>query len=204
MALSEPDRAFFDELRAAAPVVLDEAVWARVVAAYTEPQRRYHGLEHLAEMSRAWRGVAAGPGWRAPRSSFLALLFHDLVYDPRATDNEARSAAALRESFGDEAAARMVEATAAHAEAAPGDDDLAHLLDCDLAILGADPARFARYEAQVAEEYAFLPAEAWRAGRGAFLDKMIASPRIFRSRLFHDRLDAAARRNLVAARRALG
>lgn len=42
-------------------------------------------------------------------------------------------------------------------DAEPEGDDARRLVDIDLAILGADPARFAEYDAQVREEYRWVP-----------------------------------------------
>jgi predicted metal-dependent HD superfamily phosphohydrolase/AcrR family transcriptional regulator len=199
------DRVWWDTLVRASPVDLPASAWSVIAAGYTAPGRHYHTLEHLAEMARGWREVAAGPGWADPRASWLALLFHDVVYDVAGApgDNEDRSAAMLEALVPDaSAAARLVRLTATHgkAEGAALDADAAHFLDCDVAILGAPPARFARYEAQIAAEYApLVPLAAYRAGRRAFLARMLTLPRIFRSDRFHQRLEARARANLADA-----
>src|SRR3954466_1141667 len=61
-----------------------------LAAAYSAPARHYHNLEHLAEMF----GVADRLALETddPGAVRLAVWFHDAVYDPRANDNEARSA----------------------------------------------------------------------------------------------------------------
>lgn len=68
-----------------------------------------------------------------------------------------------------------------------------------MAIVGAAPDAFDRYDAAIRREYAAVPADAYRAGRRAFLASVLARPRIFFSALLHDRLDAAARANLARA-----
>src|SRR5262245_19242521 len=62
-----------------------------LVAAYSEPARHYHNLEHLGEMFR----VASRLATHADDATAvqLAIWFHDAIYDPRGKDNEARSAA---------------------------------------------------------------------------------------------------------------
>ena len=189
-------------LRQQSPVALTDKIWLRLADSYQQPHRHYHSLQHLQEMAQHWARVAADPGWKDPRSTWLALLFHDVVYDPMASpgQNEAQSAALLATLLPHtEVAQRLIQLTATHGTAAAEtlDGDAALFLDCDLAILGAEPERFAEYERQIAAEYVpFVGAEAFQLGRAAFLQKLRDQPRLFHSALFHGRLDAAARRNL--------
>src|SRR4030042_1627249 len=74
------------------------AVFADLDRRYREPGRFYHTWEHVAECL-ADRD-AAHDLCDTPAEVELALWFHDAVYDPRASDNEARSAALLREAAG--------------------------------------------------------------------------------------------------------
>jgi len=202
-------RLWWDAVVAASPVELPDSTWSAIAAAYTLSNRHYHSLEHLAEMARAWREVAEGPGWQDPVAAWIALLFHDAVQDrvgPPGSD-EQRSAALLcalvpASVLPDPGpAAALVRLTATHGHPPEGlAADAAHFLDCDMAILGASPARFARYERQIAAEYApVVPLELFRVGRRAFLEALARSPRIFHSDHFHARLEARARANLAAA-----
>lgn len=192
--------------RPALPPALDEE--AR--AAMRSPGRAYHDEAHLDEVLERFDEVAAEVGWSRPAEVLVALLFHDAVYRPGATDNEARSAALARSALGRhvphgavdvERVAALIELTARHALLSPADVDAeaALFLDCDMAILGAEPARYQAYERGVAMEYQAVPADLFRAGRQAFLERLLAAPRIFLSPHFHARLDAAARANLAAA-----
>jgi predicted metal-dependent HD superfamily phosphohydrolase len=191
------------------PLTVPPAIGAELLALYREPHRAYHNDTHIAELL-GWFDIVAeapGAGWRAPRDVVAAMLFHDAIYTPGAKDNEARSAALARAhaaSLGVDAAhvAQLIELTARHgaldASELP-DADAAHFLDCDTAILGADPAAFDRYDAAIRSEYGFVPDAAYRTGRRGFLAGMLARPRIFFSALFHTRLDAIARANLARA-----
>jgi predicted metal-dependent HD superfamily phosphohydrolase len=149
-------------------------------------------------------------GWTHPKSAFLALLFHDAVYVAGAPDNEAKSAELARETIErtmpraaiDTArVAHLIELTARHGKLTPAsvDPDAALFLDCDLAILGADPATFDAYDAAIATEYPHVPENLYRAGRRAFLEGLLGMRRIFLSDFFHGRYDGAARANLARA-----
>ena len=187
--------------------------WAELEAMYASPPRRYHTFEHVQEVLVWYDEVAAGPRWKRPGEALCAVLFHDAVYRCGAPDNEARSAAAARAALarwlpaidGDRVAA-LIELTARHGELTEGivDRDAALFLDCDMAILGAAPHEYRRYAHLVAEEWApVLPAVAYRAGRRAFLERLLAQGAIYLSDMFHQRLEASARANIAAELAAL-
>lgn len=169
--------------------------------AWREPQRHYHSLQHLSEcldLLRAHRALA-----ERPHELVLALWFHDAIYDPRAKDNEARSAdwarQALSEASADPAATARIHAlildTAHAAEPAPGDPSL--LVDIDLAILGAAPERFAEYERQVRAEYAWVPGFLYRYKRRQLLREFAKREPLYRTPAMRARLEAQARINLA-------
>ncbi|MBX3162595.1 MAG: hypothetical protein KF773_41925 [Deltaproteobacteria bacterium] len=169
--------------------------------AYGEPHRAYHTAAHIAEVLRWFDVVADEAGWDDPLAAYQAILFHDVVYDATRGDNEARSAEiAARVGGAGARACELILLTAKHGSLeAVADRDTAHFLDADTAILGAPPADFDAYDAAIRVEYRHVPDDLYRAGRGAFLAKMRARPRIFFSELFHARLDARARENLDRA-----
>ena len=49
-------------------------------------------------------------------------------------------------------------------------------IEADLAILGADPSDYDAYVNGVRAEYAHVPDAAWRTGRSAVLEGLLASP----------------------------
>jgi predicted metal-dependent HD superfamily phosphohydrolase len=171
---------------------------------YAEPHRAYHDQHHIEALARLYREVEAGPGWRVPVEVKLALLFHDAVYQPGRPDNEARSAELARERLAGcgvdvERVAAMVRATKTHDHLDdPGDHDLAHLLDADMAILGAEPERYATYLDQLRREFAAVPEPLFRRGRRAFVEAQLARPALFHTPYFAARYEARARANLEA------
>ena len=177
----------------------------RLVSAHEEPHRHYHTLEHVGEVLRvAGRLASSSPGTVA-----LAAWFHDAVYDPTRHDNEERSAElAARElttlgldSAVVDAVARLVRATAHLGDGeAPADADGRALLDADLAILGASPARYERYARDIRREYAHVGDGDYARGRVAVLERFLARPWLYFDARMVLEGDGPARANLAAER----
>lgn len=138
---------------------------------------------------------------------FLAVLFHDAVYAPGRHDNEARSAELAREAAARwlpgegldvDLVARLILLTARHGALRAADVDVeeALFLDCDMAILGSEPAAFDAYDRGIAAEYGAVPPELYTIGRRSFFEKLLAAEHIFLSPYFRERLEAKARDNL--------
>lgn len=178
---------------------------------HAEPQRHYHDWSHVEALLGHMTGLADVLHDRD--AVFLAIVFHDSIYDPHASDNERRSAELLVASdlpFPPASLAlakRMIEATEGHAM--PGDlgreayEDCAHFLDMDLAILGAPAQRFDIYEDQIRREYAHVPDDAFRAGRARVLQRFAAREPLYFSAWGKDRFDAKARLNIARSLQAL-
>jgi predicted metal-dependent HD superfamily phosphohydrolase len=142
-----------------------------------------------------------------PLAVRCAILFHDAIYEPRAADNEARSAVLAKEMLcgvvPDDTLARiirLIEATAKHAiPTGLADDeaaDMALFLDMDLSILGAPSAAFDNYEAGVRHEYREIPEQAFRAGRAQILKSFLARDSLYFSDWGRVRFEELARANL--------
>lgn len=178
---------------------------ARLVAAWSEPQRHYHSLQHLAECLAHFHTALALA--REPGEVEIALWFHDAIYDPKAKDNERGSADwATRElaaaGVAPEPVARVVALVMATChDAQPVDADQQLLVDIDLAILGAAPERFAEYDRQVRAEYGWVPGFVYRFKRRQVLRGFLARVPLFQTAHFRERLEAQARVNLAAATR---
>jgi predicted metal-dependent HD superfamily phosphohydrolase len=180
-----------------------EALRDSLVARYGEPGRAYHTVQHLQECLGWFERVADIA--EHPAEVELALWFHDAVYDVRRHDNEERSADLARESLlaagvAPEVAGRVASLVLATRHSAqPSGRDEQVLVDIDLAILGAEPARFAEYDHQIREEYAFVPPELYRSKRREVLQAFLDRPRLYATEPMHAALEQAARRNLRLA-----
>jgi predicted metal-dependent HD superfamily phosphohydrolase len=185
-----------------APLVLPAEVERTLTAAYAEPQRAYHTGTHIHEVLHWFDEVCDQVGWREPADVYLAVVFHDAVYDPTRHDNEARSAdLAQRLMHASAETLRLILLTAEHGKLDPAgiDHDAAHFLDADAAILGASAAVFDDYDAAIRVEYQHVPIDAYRSGRAAFLKSMLSRDRMFYSEFFHAQLDRRARDNIARA-----
>ena len=182
-----------------------EGLLDELLARYGEAHRAYHTLQHLGEclgQLASERGHAQRPAEIA-----LALWFHDAIYDMHRHDNEQRSAdwarRALLAAGVDSAAAGRIHALvmATRHDAQPEGVDAQLLVDIDLSILGAAPARFAEYERQIRIEYRHVAPEVFEPRRRELLGRFLARDPLYQTASMRMRLEAAARDNL---RRAIG
>jgi len=180
-----------------------ERVLDELVAAYLEPARQYHTLEHIAQLLRHLD--EHGRAVIDRDAVALAIIFHDAVYDPRRQDNEQASAALARTrltslAFTDALIGkveRYIEATQ-HASALEVDDpDLALLLDLDLATLAAAPKEYGDYAEAIRREYAHLPDSLYQHGRRQVLAGFLARARIYRTESLYTLWEQRARANIM-------
>ena len=176
--------------------------WAAVVAAWSEPHRRYHDLGHLAAVLGLVGELAAAA--TDPDAVRLAAWYHDVVYDPRRGDNEQVSAERARAGLRSlvpparvEEVSRLVLLTGGH-DPAPDDENGAVLCDADLAVLAGPPEAYAAYASAVREEYGHLSDAEFTTGRTAVLQHLLALPALYRLPAVADGWTPRARANLAA------
>ncbi len=178
------------------------ALFDDLARAWSEPHRAYHGLSHLASCL-ALLDAARASAVRADEIE-AALWFHDAVYDPRAGDNEARSAGwavtALTENDVRPDALSRIEVLVlmTRHDREPEDADQRLISDIDLAILGAAPEEFDRYDRAIRAEYAWVPANRYRRERGAVLRGLLGREQLYWTVPFLGR-ETSARANLTRA-----
>lgn len=173
-----------------------------ILTAYSAPERHYHGVEHIAEMTlllAEYRGEFSN--WE---DVLLATLYHDVVYDAKKSDNEEQSAARCQAELPQlgipamqiRSICELILATRKH-QASSDSKALKFFLDADLAILGAAQARYDRYAADVRKEYVHVPEAEYRTGRSAVLKKFLQRPQLYFTELMRARFEANARENLA-------
>jgi predicted metal-dependent HD superfamily phosphohydrolase len=174
-----------------------------IINRYAEPGRAYHTLRHIGEVLHVieeYRDRLADYDAVA-----FAAWFHDIVYDPRAGDNEERSAILGRRilrrlqvpSSVINRAVELILMTAAH-NTTDSSFDARLFIDADLSILGAVPERYEEYRRDIRREYSWLSDEEYRNGRAKVIEGFLNRPRIFQTDELFERLEVRARKNLTA------
>jgi predicted metal-dependent HD superfamily phosphohydrolase len=176
------------------------SVYADLARRYAEPHRRYHTFAHinhcLGQLDLASGLMDNGDAVE------MGLWFHDVIYNPRASDNELKSAQ-LFTGFAnpsmDGAFSRSVYdliMVTAHPED-PKCRDEEFMVDIDLSSFALPWQEFKRDSAAVRSEYAYLPDDRFFAGQIRFLRELLARPTFFFTAFFRDRYEASARKNIT-------
>ena len=180
----------------------------RLTAAYGEPQRKYHTVQHLSEcLTLVQQNLDLAI---EPAEVEISLWFHDAIYDVKASDNEEKSAKwAEQELTVAGVAKERIERVKDHIlatrhAALPEGQDQMLLVDIDLAILGAERPRFVEYEAQVREEYGWVPGFLFRRKRREVLLEFLERQPIYNTSKLREALEKEARSNLAYSIRQLG
>lgn len=139
-----------------------------------------------------------------------AAFFHDVIYEVTRSDNESASGQladrALTELGWKSArcghVVAMIEATATH-DVDGADADTQVLLAADLAVLAAEPTRYADYVRSVRREYAHVSDADWQLGRSGVLRSLLERPNLYAPALQLHGWDDRARANMTAELAAL-
>ena len=187
----------FNELSLRVGVIeeIAERVFDGLMELYSEENRAYHNLLHIDRML-SWLDESG----EASDAVELAIWFHDAIYDPWGSLNEAKSAQYFADHFGahiDEALGagveRLILATdPTRARSGQGDEDL--IIDIDLSILGSSPKDYDIYRFSVRSEYSFVSDTDFSAGRSLILEGFL-SQKIYATEFF-SLLESKARSNL--------
>lgn len=199
MSIGERWSDLWHRLDRTAPVEMLDAIQQR----HAEPHRHYHTIDHVLDcLTLAAEQRAALDD---PEAVELAFFFHDAIYDPWRSDNEARSAAWAADCLGDldlspERLARIDRLILiTRHPSTPSTSDETMMIDIDLSILGAEPVRYDAYETAIRQEYRRVPGFLYRRGRRKLLRHFLAQERLFHTSTFTERYDTAARANLRRA-----
>lgn len=172
-----------------------DIVW--LTEQYRQPFRHYHDLAHIAQMFETAKYAKIN----LTEAQVLAIWFHDVIYDPQATDNEERSADEAKRRLKGQVSSetldkvvRMIMDTKLHEATIP---ESQVFLDLDLSILGSNRPSYAAYMQLIRKEYKWLSYERYKEGRLAVLEKFLKKAKA--KRLFYslgEMLNDSARENI--------
>lgn len=204
----------------APPATRSDEIFDDVVGRHRQSHRRYHGVRHVVWVLRHVHALATALD-SAPHRFDMGVVvasafFHDAVYEPRAADNEVRSAELatrqLRSIVWPEGrvdhVADIIAATAHHlvdAAVAGMASSLERqvVLDADLAILGSGVNEYQAYATGVRAEYSHLDEDQWSHGRRNVLTALLDRSHLYATTPACSWWDGQARANMAAERAAL-
>ncbi len=154
-------------------------VWLdRVFAAYRQPHRYFHTLDHLLSICQGIRDQA-WDNQALAAELLLTALFHDVVWFPQGNDSEERSSEAFRYilgAIGNPVPGDTVERVRQAILATCNQENVSELaaqfhdFDCQIIIHGS-PVDLLAYEFQIFREFQYLNMTEYRRGRSAFFNR---------------------------------
>jgi predicted metal-dependent HD superfamily phosphohydrolase len=187
------------------------ALGVELVGRYDHATRHYHDLRHLLEVLDRIELLTRQDDGALTDALVFAAWFHDSVYDMRRTDNEEASARFARDGLSSHGVAddvvsevaRLVRITGSHRPES-WDTAAATLCDADLAILAADPDRYAEYVRGVRAEYHRVRDAEFGRRRAEVLRDLLDREHLFSTPSGRIWWEAQARKNVAAELEALG
>jgi predicted metal-dependent HD superfamily phosphohydrolase len=182
----------------AARLGLEDEVFDRLSAMYSEPHRHYHTLAHVVEMLDC---LEESSDLIADRDVMeLAVWFHDAVYDSTAAHggNEGASADLLSNTCSG-AAVASAHAIILHSvhHGPSGNSDTQLFCDLDLYRLAGSYETFLKHGDDVRREYSWIDDDAWAVGCAKFMERLQERPAIYQTGYWRDRLETQARSNIA-------
>jgi predicted metal-dependent HD superfamily phosphohydrolase len=146
-----------------------------VVDQYYEPHRYYHNIDHIIHMLNEADRLKI-----LTDKLFLAIVFHDAIYDPLKHDNEERSVDLLFNQYPpDEEIRDAIMATKNHVKTIenPKMNLSYELCYLDLDILYQSTVQeFMEFESKIFKEYQFVDYKIYKEKRIELLIKLSANP----------------------------
>lgn len=135
---------------------------------YNGSNRYYHNMNHIFDLlyKAEKRGLL-------DNDLFLAILFHDVIYDPKRTDNEEQSAELFYSLIPDRLIYDAIIDTKTHI---PTNSISSILCELDMSVLYTDFETFMKNGELIAKEYQYLDWSVYQKNRIAFLEKHNVNP----------------------------
>lgn len=168
-----------DRLAESKSMLLKYGLSLDVLDAYTEPHRKYHTFDHLNYMLNRFPSV-----FEKRDMLHLAVLYHDVVYNPHSTTNESDSARYFRNAYEhrSEYGAGMLTPDEINEICVAIEDTKSHesrnslsdaLINLDLYVLRyGELEEFIDYDRKIFKEYQFVDFKVYKEKRYEILKKL--------------------------------
>lgn len=139
-----------------------------ILEMYNEPHRYYHNMDHIETMINDGknRNVLSD-------DLLLAIIFHDIIYEPKSNDNEQKSAELFYSYIKNDEIKQAILDTKTHI---PTTELSKHLCNLDLSILRKDYKTFIDFENKIFKEYQFVDYKIYKEKRLEVLIKLGVNP----------------------------
>jgi len=185
-----------------------EALWqdlyAKLKLCYDDPKRLYHNWFHIVACLNHLYEIKSILHQDDFHQLFLAILFHDSIYDISAKkwENEEKSALLSAQRLEDlqlspaliSRVQELIMLTASHT-IQTNDDIGKYMIDIDLAILGQSWEFYQEYQKSIRHEYASVWEALYTEGRIKFLQSMLTR-RLFQTDYFYEKYELQAKENI--------
>ena len=172
---------------------------------YGETHRKYHTINHVNNCLKEL-DVITDLNLIDKYNSMLigyAILFHDIIYNPKSDKNEEDSANVAYYILNQTAISKndlnkiieMIIATKHNK--IYHDININYLLDIDLSVLGYPEKEFLEYEEGIRYEYSFVDDYTYRKERIKFLQGMLDRKNIYITDYFRNKYEGNAVRNII-------
>ena len=183
---------------------IDEStiIHQQLVDSYNKPQRYYHTLDHIEHCLSLFDKISSK--LQSPQALELAIWFHDVVYQPGATNNEQLSADQFMQTtknrFDDSLRNTVYQHIMAtlHLHSEMNHADTKYMVDIDLSSFGLPWPEFIHDSENLRREMAHLSNADYCRKQSAFQQALMDRPRFFRSDYFYQNYESQARQNLSA------
>lgn len=175
-------------------------IFNRVIGCYSESHRDYHNLRHIREMLDCLQNYKAAildyP------MVYISCLYHDIVYDTHASDNEEKSVEFLEKDFAGFLSKEQINTckefiigTKTH-QYLQNNFDSKIFLDSDLLILGREQNRYIEYMDSIRKEYEWVEKELYKKERAKVMQKFLDRERIYFTNEIFETCEKQARENI--------
>lgn len=186
--------------RYAADHLVVQQFWHGIEKAYTASSRHYHNFQHLVDLHSELSSVKSEMD--DPEVIWMAMFYHDIVYNTFRTNNEEKSAELaskrlLSISFPiqkTEKCQRLILTTKSHVISE--DNDINLFTDADLSILGKSTEKYRQYLLEVRKEYGYFPGFLYYPARKKVLHHFLSMPYIYKTAFFREKYESQARLNI--------